>query len=61
MPDLTPTHWMFAVAAAFALGVGKANFAGLSIVHVLVFAFLFGARDSTGIVLHMLLVGDVTP
>lgn len=59
MPDLTPTHWMFAVAAAFALGVGKAGFAGLSIVHVLVFAFLFGARDSTGIVLPMLLVGDV--
>ena len=59
MPELTPTHWAFAIAAAFALGVGKAGFAGLSIVHVLVFAFLFGARDSTGIVLPMLLVGDV--
>lgn len=59
MPDLTPTHWAFAIAAAFALGVGKAGFAGLSIVHVLIFAFLFGARDSTGIVLPMLLVGDV--
>ena len=40
MPELTPTHWAFAIAAAFALGVGKAGFAGLSIVHVLVFAFL---------------------
>jgi uncharacterized membrane protein YfcA len=59
MPDLTPTHWALAIAAAFALGVGKAGFAGLSIVHVLIFAFLFGARDSTGIVLPMLLVGDV--
>lgn len=59
MPELPPTHWMFAIAAAFALGVGKAGFAGLSILHVLVFAFLFGARDSTGIVLPMLLVGDV--
>ena len=59
MPELTPAHWAIAVAAAFALGVGKAGFAGLSIVHVLVFAFLFGARDSTGIVLPMLLVGDV--
>ena len=59
MPDLTPTQWAIAAAAAFALGVGKGGFAGLSIVHVLVFAFLFGARDSTGIVLPMLLVGDV--
>ena len=59
VPDLTPTHWAFAIAAAFALGVGKAGFAGLSIVHVLIFAFLFGARDSTGIVLPMLLIGDV--
>lgn len=59
MPELTPTHWVFAIAAAFALGVGKAGFAGLSIVHVLIFAFLFGARDSTGIVLPMLLVGDI--
>jgi hypothetical protein len=59
MPDLTPAQWALAVAAAFALGVGKAGLAGLSIVHVLVFAFLFGARDSTGIVLPMLLVGDV--
>lgn len=59
MPDLTPAHWALAIAAAFALGVGKAGLAGLSIVHVLVFAFLFGARDSTGIVLPMLLIGDV--
>lgn len=31
----------------------------MSLVQVLIFAFLFGARDSTGIVLPMLLVGDV--
>jgi uncharacterized membrane protein YfcA len=59
MPDLTPTHWLLAVAAAFGLGVGKAGLAGLSLVHVVVFAFLFGARESTGVVLPMLLVGDV--
>lgn len=31
----------------------------MSRIHVVVFAFLFGARDSTGIVLPMLLAGDV--
>jgi uncharacterized membrane protein YfcA len=59
LPDLSPAHWVLALAAAAALGVGKAGLGGLSLVHVLVFAFLFGARDSTGIVLPMLLVGDV--
>ena len=59
MPDLSPAHGVLALAAAAALGVGKAGLGGLSLVHVLVFAFLFGARDSTGIVLPMLLVGDV--
>lgn len=59
MPDLSAAHWILAIAAAAALGVGKAGLAGLGLVHVVVFAFLFGARDSTGIVLPMLLVGDV--
>jgi uncharacterized membrane protein YfcA len=59
MPDLTPAQWGLALAAAFGLGVGKAGLAGLSLVHVVVFAFLFGARESTGVVLPMLLVGDV--
>jgi uncharacterized membrane protein YfcA len=59
MLDLSPAQWCLAVAAAFGLGVGKAGLAGLSLVHVVVFAFLFGARESTGVVLPMLLVGDV--
>lgn len=59
MPDLTPLEWLLAIVGAAGLGVGKAGLAGMSLVHVLIFAFLFGARDSTGIVLPMLLVGDV--
>lgn len=59
MPALTPLQWGLAVLAATGIGIGKAGLAGMSLVHVLVFAFLFGARDSTGIVLPMLLVGDV--
>lgn len=41
------------------MGVSKAGFAGLGLLHVVVFAFLFGARESTGVILPMLLVGDV--
>ena len=59
MPDLTPLQWTLAVLAATTLGISKGGLAGLGLLHVIVFAFLFGARDSTGIVLPMLLVGDV--
>ena len=59
MPDFSVAEWILAVGAAAGLGVGKAGLAGMSLVHVIVFAFLFGARNSTGVVLPMLLVGDV--
>ena len=59
MSDLTPAQWLLAIVGAIGLGIGKAGLAGMSLVHVLIFAFLFGARDSTGVVLPMLLIGDV--
>ena len=59
MPDFSLTEWVLAVAAAVGLGIGKAGLSGMSLFHVVIFAFLFGARESTGVVLPMLLVGDV--
>jgi uncharacterized membrane protein YfcA len=59
LPDLTFAQWLLATAAAACLGIAKAGLPGMSLLHVVVFAFLFGARTSTGIVLPMLLVGDV--
>src|SRR5687767_9819942 len=59
MPDLTFTQWCLAIISALGIGVAKSGFAGVSMVHVLIFAFLFGARDSTGVVLPMLIVGDI--
>ena len=52
-------EWILAVVAALGVGIGKAGLTGMSMFHVLVFAFLFGARASTGVVLPLLLVGDV--
>ena len=45
---------------ATGIGISKAGLAGVGLVHVIIFAFLFGARDSTGVVLPMLLTGDIT-
>lgn len=59
LPDLSPANWALAVVGALSMGISKAGFAGLSLFHVMIFALLFGARDSTGIVLPMLIVGDV--
>ena len=59
LPDLTAVQWILAIVAAAGIGIGKSGLAGMSLVHVLIFAFLFGARESTGVVLPMLLVGDV--
>ncbi len=51
MPDLSTTQWALVLLAGFGVGVG--------LFHVVVFAFLFGAKASTGVVLPMLLFGDV--
>lgn len=59
MPDLTLTQWLLAILAAAGIGVAKSGFSGVSMLHVLVFAFLFGARESTGVVLPLLIVGDI--
>ena len=59
MPDLSTAQWLLSILAAFGIGVAKSGFAGVSLLHVLVFALLFGARESTGVVLPMLIVGDI--
>lgn len=59
MDDLTPADWLLLVLGALGVGVSKSGLSGVSLVHVLVFAFVFGARASTGILLPLLLVGDV--
>ena len=59
MPSLTPLQWLLAAAAALGLGLSKAGLAGIGLFHVVVFAFLFGARESTGYVLPLLIAGDI--
>ena len=56
---MTPFQWGLAALAAFGVGLSKAGLAGISLFHVVVFAFLFGARESTGVVLPLLVAGDL--
>ncbi len=58
MSDLSPFSWFLLVLGATGVGISKSGLAGVSLVHVLVFAYVFGAKASTGALLPLLIVGD---
>jgi uncharacterized membrane protein YfcA len=58
MFDLPVTSWLLLLLGGFAVGVSKSGLAGVSLVQVLVFAVVFGAKQSTGVLLPLLVVGD---
>lgn len=59
LPHFTPAQWILAAFSAYTIGIGKSGFPGASLVNVLVMAQLFHARESTGVVLPMLICGDI--
>lgn len=59
LPDFTALEWALAVLAATGIGISKSGLPGVSLLHVVLFAQLFPGLRSTGVVLPMLIVGDV--
>jgi len=59
MPQLAPGDWLLLAIGAIGVGISKAGLAGFGVVHVLIFALVFGAKASTGVLLPLLIVGDV--
>ena len=59
---MTADPWTLALAmfAALCVGVSKAGFGGLSMISVVLFAEIYGARVSTGLALPLLIVADLT-
>lgn len=51
--------FLFSLFAAFLLGMGKAGLKGMGVFIVTIMALAFGAKNSTGIVLILLLFADV--
>lgn len=49
-----------AMCGAFCLGFSKAGFPGLALVNVMLMAELFGAKESVGIILPLLICADIT-
>ncbi|MDZ7878128.1 MAG: sulfite exporter TauE/SafE family protein [Saprospiraceae bacterium] len=56
---LTPLQWGLAILAAFLVGVAKSGLNSISIINVTVLAMVFGSKTSTGILLPMLILGDI--
>lgn len=56
---LSALDWLIVLCGAFAIGMNKGGLAGLGILPVLLFAFVFKARESTGFILPLLIVGDL--
>ncbi len=57
--EITITSWILSFTASFILGVSKAGLKGIAMVTVTLMALAFGARESTGLIVPLLLVGDV--
>ncbi len=53
------TAWILAVAGAFVVGLSKSGIKGIEIINVTLMALAFGARNSTGLVVPLLIIADV--
>ncbi|TWU32271.1 Sulfite exporter TauE/SafE [Novipirellula artificiosorum] len=49
---------VYLVIGALGIGFSKSGFPGVSMLHVIVFALVFGTKESTGVLLPMLVIGD---
>ncbi|UJH69174.1 sulfite exporter TauE/SafE family protein [Allomuricauda sp. SCSIO 65647] len=59
MNEVSVLGWAMAYTAIFLLGISKSGLKGLSIFNVTLLALAFGAKESTGILMPLLLVGDI--
>ncbi|MCL6296294.1 sulfite exporter TauE/SafE family protein [Jejuia spongiicola] len=57
--NLSTLQWTAISFAVFLLGVAKAGVKGLGIIIVIILAFVFGEKASTGVLLPMLIAADI--
>lgn len=57
--DIEPTQWMLASCSAFLLGFSKSGLKGIGIIIVTLMALAFAPKASTGIILPLLITGDI--
>ncbi len=59
MNSLSTLDVVWLAIGALGIGFSKSGFPGVSMLHVVLYAIVFGTLDSTGVLLPMLVVGDL--
>jgi len=57
--NLSVIQWVAVLFAVFLLGLSKSGIKGIGILIVVILAFVFGEKASTGVLLPMLIVADI--
>ena len=57
--ELTNFDWLLAFIGAILLGIGKAGLKGIGVVIVTLMAIVFGGKQSTGVLIPMMVIADV--
>lgn len=57
--NISISAWALAITAAIVIGLSKAGIKGIAIVNVTLMALAFGAKESTGIVVPLLIFADI--
>lgn len=57
--DLSTAQWLAVFFAVFLLGMAKSGIKGIGIIIVVILAFVFGEKSSTGILLPLLISADI--
>lgn len=57
--DLDLLAWMYFIVSALIVGFSKTSVGGMGIIVVLLMALAFPAKESVGVLLPMLIVGDI--
>lgn len=57
--NLNTTQWLVIAFAVLLLGISKSGIKGIGIIIVVLLAFVFGEKASTGILLPLLIVADI--
>nr|WP_245731299.1 sulfite exporter TauE/SafE family protein [Kriegella aquimaris] len=59
LSNISIMAWGMAVAAAMVIGLSKAGIKGIAIINVTLMALAFGAKESTGLVVPLLIAADI--
>ena len=57
--DISIFAWVLALTSAFVIGLSKAGIKGIAIINVTLMALAFGAKESTGLVVPLLIFADI--